>query len=141
MARAVASQKCPTLEPQEPGPASAGSPIPGIELPERGARLAVSGASSVAASSIPVCAAAILQVGWLGAHANGRAACESATISASPRRCRARSDTAGKPTPLDDIAKTVLRAARDDHDGAMSDATFATLQRRSAERVVDLTLT
>ena len=52
-------------------------------------------------------------------------------------------DTAGKPTPLDDMAKTVLRAAREmTNDGAMSDATFATLQKALGnEQVVDLTLT
>ena len=52
-------------------------------------------------------------------------------------------DTAGKPTQLDDMAKTVLRAAREmTHDGAMSDATFATLQKALGnEQVVDLTLT
>jgi len=52
-------------------------------------------------------------------------------------------DTAGKPTQLDDMAKTVLRAAREmTDDGAMSDATFATLQKALGnEQVVDLTLT
>lgn len=52
-------------------------------------------------------------------------------------------DTAGKPTPLDDMAKTVLRAAREmTNDGAMSDGTFATLQKALGnELVVDLTIT
>lgn len=52
-------------------------------------------------------------------------------------------DTAGKPTQLDDMAKTVLRAAREmTDDGAMSGATFATLQKALGnEQVVDLTLT
>ena len=52
-------------------------------------------------------------------------------------------DTAGKPTPLDDMAKTVLRAAREmTNDGAMSDATFAALQKALGnEQVVDLTVT
>ncbi len=52
-------------------------------------------------------------------------------------------DTAGKPTRLDDMAKTVLRAAREmTDDGAMSDATFATLQTALGnELVVDLTIT
>ena len=44
-------------------------------------------------------------------------------------------DTAGKPTQLDDMAKTVLRAAREmTQDGAMSDATFATLQAGARQR-------
>ena len=52
-------------------------------------------------------------------------------------------DTAGKPTHLDDMAKTVLRAAREmTSDGAMSDATFAALQQTLGnELVVDLTIT
>jgi alkylhydroperoxidase family enzyme len=52
-------------------------------------------------------------------------------------------DTASKPTKLDDMAKTVLRAAREmTTDGAMSDATFATLQKALGnELVVDLTVT
>ena len=42
-------------------------------------------------------------------------------------------ETAGKSTQLDEMAKTVLLAAREmTSDGAMSDATFATLQARSA---------
>jgi alkylhydroperoxidase family enzyme len=51
-------------------------------------------------------------------------------------------DTAGKPTRLDDMAKTVLRAAREmTTDGAMTDATFATLQKTLGnELVVDLTI-
>jgi alkylhydroperoxidase family enzyme len=51
-------------------------------------------------------------------------------------------DTAGKPTQLDDMAKTVLRAAREmTADGAMTDATFATLQKTLGnELVVDLTV-
>jgi len=52
-------------------------------------------------------------------------------------------DTAGKPTQLDDMAKTVLRAAREmTSNGAMSDATFAALQQALGnELVVDLTVT
>jgi alkylhydroperoxidase family enzyme len=52
-------------------------------------------------------------------------------------------DTAGKPTQLDDMAKTVLRAAREmTQDGAMSDATFAKLQKALGnEQIVDLTIT
>ena len=52
-------------------------------------------------------------------------------------------DTAGKPTQLDDLAKTVLRAAREmTLDGAMSDATFATLHKSlGSELIVDLTIT
>jgi alkylhydroperoxidase family enzyme len=52
-------------------------------------------------------------------------------------------DTAGKPTQLDDMAKTVLRAAREmTTDGAMSDATFAKLQNALGnEQIVDLTVT
>jgi alkylhydroperoxidase family enzyme len=52
-------------------------------------------------------------------------------------------DTAGKATKLDAMAKTVLLAAREmTSDGAMSDATFATLQKALGnEQVVDLTIT
>ncbi|MEJ0017145.1 MAG: carboxymuconolactone decarboxylase family protein [Acetobacteraceae bacterium] len=52
-------------------------------------------------------------------------------------------DTAGKPTALDDLTKTVLRAAREmTEDGAMTDATFATLQQALGnELIVDLTIT
>ena len=52
-------------------------------------------------------------------------------------------DTAGRPTGLDDLTRTVLRAAREmTGAGAMSDATFATLQAALGnEQVVDLTLT
>jgi alkylhydroperoxidase family enzyme len=52
-------------------------------------------------------------------------------------------DTAGKPTQLDDISKTVLRAAREmTNDGAMADATFAVLQQALGnELAVDLTIT
>lgn len=51
-------------------------------------------------------------------------------------------DTEGKPTSLDDLTKTVLKAAREvTHDGAMADATFATLQAALGnELVLDLTL-
>jgi len=52
-------------------------------------------------------------------------------------------DTAGRPTQLDDMTKTVLRAAREmTQDGAMSDATFAALrQTLGNELIVDLTVT
>jgi alkylhydroperoxidase family enzyme len=52
-------------------------------------------------------------------------------------------DTAGKPVKLDQMAKDVLKAAREmTNDGAMSDATFATLQAALGnEQVVDLTVT
>jgi alkylhydroperoxidase family enzyme len=52
-------------------------------------------------------------------------------------------DTAGKPATLDELSKTVLRAAREmTNDGAMSDATFAALQQALGnEQVVDLTIT
>ena len=52
-------------------------------------------------------------------------------------------DTAGTLTRLDDMAKTVLRAAREmTLEGAMSDATFATLQQALGhEQIVDLTVT
>ena len=52
-------------------------------------------------------------------------------------------DTAGRPTQLDRMAKTVLLAAREmTTDGAMSDTTFATLQAALGnEQVVDLTVT
>lgn len=51
-------------------------------------------------------------------------------------------DTAGRPCDLDALSKTVLKGAREmTADGAMTDATFATLQSRLGnERVVDLTL-
>jgi alkylhydroperoxidase family enzyme len=51
--------------------------------------------------------------------------------------------TAGKPVKLDKMAKTVLLAAREmTTDGAMSDATFATLQAALGyQKVVDLTIT
>jgi alkylhydroperoxidase family enzyme len=52
-------------------------------------------------------------------------------------------DTAGKPTALDDLTKTVLQAAREiTQEGAMAEATFATLQTALGnEQVVDLTIT
>lgn len=52
-------------------------------------------------------------------------------------------DTAGKPVTLDAMAKTVLLAAREmTQDGAMSAATFATLQSALGhEQIVDLTVT
>ena len=41
-------------------------------------------------------------------------------------------DSAGKPTTLDALTKTVLQAARElTLDGAMADGTFAELQRAS----------
>jgi alkylhydroperoxidase family enzyme len=52
-------------------------------------------------------------------------------------------DSAGKPTKLDDLAKTVLRAAREmTLDGAMAERTFAALQQELGnEQIVDLTIT
>jgi alkylhydroperoxidase family enzyme len=52
-------------------------------------------------------------------------------------------ETAGQSTGLDDMTKTVLRAAREmTTDGAMAEATFATLQQALGnECVVDLTIT
>jgi alkylhydroperoxidase family enzyme len=52
-------------------------------------------------------------------------------------------DTAGKPTVLDALSLCVLRAAREiTNDGAMSAATFASLQSSLGdEQVVDLTIT
>ena len=49
----------------------------------------------------------------------------------------------GEPTRLDDMARNVLLAAREmTNGGAMSDATFATLQQTLGnELVVDLTIT
>jgi alkylhydroperoxidase family enzyme len=51
-------------------------------------------------------------------------------------------ETAGRPTRLDDLSKTVLRAAREmTGDLAMSDATFAALEKAlGREQVIDLTL-
>ncbi len=52
-------------------------------------------------------------------------------------------ETAGKPTKLEPLAKTVLLAAREMTEGlAVSDATFAALSRSlDTERVTDLLLT
>jgi hypothetical protein len=52
-------------------------------------------------------------------------------------------DTAGKPVTIDATAATVLRAAREiTSDGAMTGATFASLQATLGnELVVDLTIT
>ena len=52
-------------------------------------------------------------------------------------------DTAGKPTALDALTSTVLRAAREmTLDGAMADGTFAELQQALGnELIVDLTVT
>jgi alkylhydroperoxidase family enzyme len=52
-------------------------------------------------------------------------------------------DTAGRPVQLDALARSVLRAAREmTQDGAMSEASFATLQQALGnEQAVDLTLT
>jgi alkylhydroperoxidase family enzyme len=52
-------------------------------------------------------------------------------------------DTAGRPTSLDALTLSVLRAAREiTADGAMSDASFATLRASlSDELMVDLTIT
>jgi alkylhydroperoxidase family enzyme len=52
-------------------------------------------------------------------------------------------DTAGKPTSLSALDKTVLKAAREmTQDGAMAETTFAALQTELGnEKVVDLTLT
>ncbi|WP_428486600.1 carboxymuconolactone decarboxylase family protein [Rhodopila sp.] len=52
-------------------------------------------------------------------------------------------DTAGMSTALDPLSRTVLKAAREmTDDGAMAEATFATLQADLGnEQVMDLTLT
>ena len=52
-------------------------------------------------------------------------------------------ETAGRPSKLDPLAKTVLRAAREmTNDLAMSDATYAALERAlGREQLIDLTLT
>jgi alkylhydroperoxidase family enzyme len=51
-------------------------------------------------------------------------------------------ETAGRPSRLDPLARTVLRAAREmTQDLAMSDATFAALEREmTREHIIDLTL-
>jgi alkylhydroperoxidase family enzyme len=51
-------------------------------------------------------------------------------------------ETAGRPTRLDDLTRTVLRAAREmTNDLAMSDKTFATLEKAlGREQVIDLAL-
>jgi alkylhydroperoxidase family enzyme len=89
---------------------------------------------------------AILQVGWLA-----RSPYEWShhvklghDFGVSDDDIRALIDeSSGKPTALDDMAKTVLRAAREmTRDGAMSEATFAALQQALGnELVVDLTIT
>src|SRR6185312_14693135 len=52
-------------------------------------------------------------------------------------------DTAGKPVTLDALSRDVLRAAREmNDDGAMTDATFSSLQSALGnEQMVDLTIT
>ena len=52
-------------------------------------------------------------------------------------------DTAGKPTPLDALSLTVIKAAREiAGDGAMAEPTFRSLQSTLGnEQVVDLTVT
>lgn len=51
-------------------------------------------------------------------------------------------DSAGRPTGLDPLTKTVLQAAREiTRDGAMADASFGTLQSALGnEQVIDLTI-
>lgn len=51
-------------------------------------------------------------------------------------------ETAGRPSKLDPLAKTVLRAAREmTSDLAMSDATFAALEKElGREKLIDLTM-
>jgi len=51
-------------------------------------------------------------------------------------------ETAGRPTRLDELSKTVLRAAREmTNDLAMSDTTFAALEKAlGREQVIDLAL-
>jgi alkylhydroperoxidase family enzyme len=89
---------------------------------------------------------AILQVGWLARspyewshHVKiGR------DFGVTDRDVRALIDeTEGRATGLDQMAKTVLLGAREmTQDGAMSSATFATLQAALGnEQVVDLTIT
>jgi alkylhydroperoxidase family enzyme len=89
---------------------------------------------------------AILQVGWLtrSPYEWSHHVKLGLDFGASEDDIRALiDDTAGKPTHLDDLAKTVLRAAREmTLDGAMSDSTFAILrQALGNELIVDLTIT
>jgi alkylhydroperoxidase family enzyme len=89
---------------------------------------------------------AILQVGWLA-----RSPYEWShhvklghDFGVSDDDIRALIDeTAGRSTHLDDMAKTVLRASREmTQNGAMSDLTFATLQKALGnEQIIDLTVT
>jgi alkylhydroperoxidase family enzyme len=89
---------------------------------------------------------AILQVGWLA-----RSPYEWShhvklghDFGVSDDDIRALMDeSAGRPTRLDDLTKTVLRAAREmTQQGAMTDATFAALQQALGnEHVVDMTIT
>ena len=88
---------------------------------------------------------AILQVGWLAnspyewshhvhlGHEFGVSDDDIRAIGA---------ETAGRPTKLDDLSKTVLRAAREmTSDLAMSDATYAALEKAlGREQVIDLSL-
>jgi len=88
---------------------------------------------------------AILQVGWLAKspyewshHVKlGR----EFGVSDDDIRAIAE-ETAGRPTKLDELSKTVLRAAREmTNDLAMSDATFAALEKAlGRENLIDLTL-
>lgn len=89
---------------------------------------------------------AILQVGWLTrspyewSHHVGL----GREFGVSDDDIRALiDDTAGRPTGLDDMAKTVLRAAREmTQHGAISEPTFAALhQALGNELIVDLTIT
>ena len=119
-----------------------------VNSPERGARVRRPGQFIRFGSKLDprLRELAILQVGWLA-----RSPYEWShhvklghDFGVTRRRHPALiDDTAGKPTQLDDMAKTVLRAAREmTQDGAMSDATFATLQTALGnEQVVDLTIT
>ena len=88
---------------------------------------------------------AILQVGWLAkspyewshhVHLGHEFGVTDDDIRAIAE------ETAGRPTKLDELSKTVLRAAREmTNNLAMSDATFAALEKAlGRESLIDLTL-
>jgi alkylhydroperoxidase family enzyme len=89
---------------------------------------------------------AILQVGWLArspyewSH-HVKIGMEFGVTDADIRALI--DETAGRPTSLEPLARTVLRAAREmTTDGAVSDATWAALAKDlDAERLTDLVIT
>ena len=73
--------------------------------------------------------------GWRACHANGRTTIGH-DFGVTDAHIQA-DDTAGEPTLLDDMAKTVPQAAREMTDeGAMPDTTFVTLQKALGNALV-----